>query len=172
MDGVRGERYVDTGTVGLVMAVASVHLIFAGLAMVRWARTSRDTDLFEAPTGDEGSDRLTEEQQIRHKRAWRATESRFSEQPHVAIMEADRLAGEVLGDKGVDVSDLDGHSATSPEVVDRYEAAHEVALAVGRRQASMRDLEEGMTRYRSLFATLFDRPATVRGPGGSSDRAH
>jgi hypothetical protein len=160
---------VDAGTLGLVMVVASVHIIVAGLGMVRWARSSRDTELFDRPDEDESSRALSEETERRHVRAWLATEKRFHEQPHVAIMEADRLANDVLGDKGIDPADLDADSSEVPEVVERYRAAHEVAVAVDRRRASLRDLEEGMTRYRSLFATLFDRPITALGPGGSVD---
>ncbi len=150
----------------LVMIVASIHLMLVGLAMVRWARSSRAANLFESPAGAEGGDHppaLSAEVERRHQRAWRATERRFREQPHVAIMEADRLAAEVLSKKGLDVDGLDSDGEEVPEVVERYHSAHEVAEAVGRREAGLRDLEQGMERYRALFATLFDRRPTAVG---------
>ncbi|MDQ3956130.1 MAG: hypothetical protein M3285_11350 [Actinomycetota bacterium] len=155
----------------LVMAVASIHLMLAGLAMVRWARSSRHTNLFESPGGAEGVDdshARSRETDRRHQRAWRATERRFHEQPHVAIMEADHLATQVLSEKGLDFDGL-ASGEEVPEVVERYHSAHEVAEAVGRRQAGLRDLEEGMERYRALFDTLFDRRPTSVGSGRPVD---
>ena len=157
----------------LVMVVASIHLILAGLAMVRWARSSRNTNLFESPAGAEAGEHSpvqSAETDRRHQRAWRATESRFHEQPHVAIMEADHLATKVLSEKGLDYDGL-ASGEDVPEVVERYHSAHKVAEAVGRRQAGMRDLEEGMQRYRALFATLFDRRSTAVGSGRPVDHS-
>lgn len=163
---------MSAGMLVLVMVVASIHLILAGLAMVRWARSSRETKLFESPAGaaaDADSPAgSADSDDRRHQRAWRATERRFHEQPHVAIMEADHLAAQVLSEKGLDFDGL-ASGEKVPEVVECYHSAHEVAEAVGRRQAGMRDLEEGMERYRALFATLFDRRRTTMGSGRPVD---
>ena len=48
-----------------------------------------------------------------------------------------------------------------PDVVEDYRAAHAVALAHARRDATTEDLRAALLRYRSLFESLLDTHATA-----------
>jgi hypothetical protein len=45
--------------------------------------------------------------------------------------------------------------------VDNYRTAHEIALRVGKDEATTEDLRTAMIRYRSLFEELVQAPAIV-----------
>ena len=67
---------------------------------------------------------------------------------------------------GYPVSDFDQRAADisvdHPRVVDNYRSAHEIAMRVGKDQATTEDLRTAMIHYRSLFEELVQVPTTVK----------
>jgi hypothetical protein len=67
--------------------------------------------------------------------------------------------------RGYPVSDFDQRAADisvdHPKVVQNYRSAHEIALRLGKDQASTEDLRTAMIHYRSLFEELVEVPTTV-----------
>jgi hypothetical protein len=67
--------------------------------------------------------------------------------------------------RGYPVSDFDQRAADisvdHPRVVENYRSAHEIALRLGKDQASTEDLRTAMIHYRSLFEELVQVPTTV-----------
>jgi hypothetical protein len=67
--------------------------------------------------------------------------------------------------RGYPVSDFDQRAADisvdHPRVVENYRSAHEIALRLGKDQASTEDLRAAMIHYRSLFEELVQVPTTV-----------
>ena len=71
----------------------------------------------------------------------------------------------VMQTRGYPVSDFDQRAADisvdHPKVVQNYRSAHEIALRLGKDQASTEDLRTAMIHYRSLFEELVEVPTTV-----------
>jgi hypothetical protein len=95
------------------------------------------------------------------------TQARFVDEPAEATREADRLITSVMRDRGYPVDDFEQRTADvsvdHPQVVDDYRAAHAIAAANERSEASTEDLRQALVHYRSLFEELLevepDRPA-------------
>jgi hypothetical protein len=66
--------------------------------------------------------------------------------------------------RGYPVSDFDQRAAdisvAYPRVVENYRSAHEIALRVGKDEATTEDLRTAMIQYRSLFEELVQVPTT------------
>ena len=92
--------------------------------------------------------------------AWRQTQARFVDEPAEATREADRLITEVMRERGYPVEDFEQRAADvsvdHPQVVDDYRAAHAIAAANERSEASTEDLRQALVHYRSLFEELLD----------------
>jgi hypothetical protein len=122
-------------------------------------RTARRERLQIAPLDPAARDRYVA--------AWHATQARFVDEPAEATREADRLITSVMRDRGYPVDDFDQRTADvsvdHPQVVDDYRAAHAIAAANERSEASTEDLRQALVHYRSLFEELLevepDRPA-------------
>ena len=101
----------------------------------------------------------------RYSRQWQDVQSRFVDSPKGAVAEADDLVSSVMKARGYPVSDIDQRAADisvdHPRVVENYRSAHEIALRVGKDQASTEDLRTAMIRYRSLFEELVQVPVAV-----------
>ena len=101
----------------------------------------------------------------RFSKQWQAVQSRFVDSPKGAVAEADDLVSLVMKARGYPVSDFDQRAADisvdHPRVVDNYRSAHEIALRVGKDQATTEELRTAMIHYRSLFEELVQVPATV-----------
>ena len=101
----------------------------------------------------------------RYAKQWQAVQSRFVDSPKGAVAEADDLVSAVMKARGYPVSDFDQRAADvsvdHPRVVENYRSAHEIALRVGKDQASTEDLRTAMIHYRSLFEELVQVPAAV-----------
>ena len=111
---------------------------------------------------------LEPEARARYVEAWRHTQAQFVDEPAEATREADRLITSVMRDRGYPVDDFDQRAADlsvdHPQVVDDYRAAHTIAVANDRSEASTEDLRQALVHYRSLFEDLLeDRPAEERG---------
>jgi len=96
---------------------------------------------------------------------WEAVQSRFVDSPKGAVAEADDLVSSVMKARGYPVSDFDQRAADisvdHPRVVTNYRSAHEIALRVGKDQATTGDLRTAMIHYRSLFEELVQVPTIV-----------
>jgi hypothetical protein len=101
----------------------------------------------------------------RYSKEWEAVQSRFVDSPKGAVVGADDLVSSVMKIRGYPVSDFDQRAADisvdHPGVVENYRSAHEIALRLGKDQATTEDLRTAMIHYRSLFEELVVVPATV-----------
>ena len=107
----------------------------------------------------------------RYSKQWEAVQSRFVDSPKGAVAEADDLVSSVMKTRGYPVSDFDQRAADisvdHPRVVENYRSAHEIALRLGKGQATTEDLRTAMLHYRSLFeelvqaATIVERKAVA-----------
>jgi hypothetical protein len=101
----------------------------------------------------------------RYSKQWLAVQSRFVDSPKGAVAEADDLVSSVMKARGYPVSDFDQRAADisvdHPRMVENYRSAHEIALRVGKDQATTEDLRTAMIHYRSLFEELVQVPVAV-----------
>ena len=115
-------------------------------------RTERRAGFDIVPLAPEARDRYVE--------AWRHTQARFVDEPAEATREADRLITSVMRDRGYPVDDFEQRAADlsvdHPQVVDDYRAAHAIAAANDRSEASTEDLRQALVHYRSLFEELLE----------------
>jgi hypothetical protein len=95
---------------------------------------------------------------------WKSVQSRFVDSPKGAVTEADDLVSSLMKTRGYPVSDFDQRAADisvdHPRVVENYRSAHEIALRVGKDEATTEDLRTAMIHYRSLFDELVQVPTT------------
>ena len=96
----------------------------------------------------------------RHLERWRLVQAQFVDSPTAATRAADRLINEVMRERGYPVEDFEQRAADisvdHPQVVDDYRAAHGVAEANERSEASTEDLRQSLVHYRSLFEDLLE----------------
>jgi len=96
---------------------------------------------------------------------WGSVQSRFVDSPKGAVAEADDLVSSLMKTRGYPVSDFDQRAADisvdHPRVVENYRSAHEIALRIGKNEATTEDLRTAMIHYRSLFEELVQVPAIV-----------
>jgi hypothetical protein len=115
-------------------------------------RTERRAELNIVPLEPEARSRYIE--------AWRNTQAQFVDEPVEATREADRLITSVMRDRGYPVDDFEQRAADisvdHPQVVDDYRAAHAIAAANDRSEASTEDLRQALVHYRSLFEELLE----------------
>ena len=102
----------------------------------------------------------------RYSKQWKSVQSRFVDSPKGAVAEADDLVSSVMKTRGYPVSDFDQRAADisvdHPRVVENYRSAHEIALRLGKDQATTEDLRTAMIHYRSLFEELVQVPTIVK----------
>jgi hypothetical protein len=101
----------------------------------------------------------------RYQSQWVAVQSRFVDYPKGAVTEADELVCSLMEARGYPVADFDQRAADisvdHPRVVENYRSAHDIALRLGKGEASTEELRSAMIQYRSLFDDL----AQLRTPG-------
>jgi hypothetical protein len=101
----------------------------------------------------------------RFSKQWESIQSRFVDSPKGAVAEAEDLVSSLMKTRGYPVSDFDQRAADisvdHPHVVENYRSAHEIALRVGKDQATTEDLRTAMIHYRSLFEELVQVTAIV-----------
>jgi hypothetical protein len=101
----------------------------------------------------------------RFSKRWEAVQSRFIDSPKGALTEADDLVSSLMKARGYPVSDFDQRAADisvdHPRVMENYRSAHEIALRVGKDEATTEELRTAMIHYRSLFEELVQVPASV-----------
>lgn len=91
---------------------------------------------------------------------WRADQAHFVDEPHAAVLEADRLVTELMRARGYPISDFDRRaedlSVDHPSVVQNYRSACEIAQKAKRNTADTEDLRKAMVYYRALFDDLLE----------------
>jgi len=101
----------------------------------------------------------------RFLKRWESVQSRFVDSPKGAVTEADDLVSSLMKTRGYPICDFDQRAADisvdHPRVVENYRSAHEIALRVGKDEATTEDLRTAMIHYRSLFEELVQVPTTV-----------
>src|SRR5664279_2985070 len=94
----------------------------------------------------------------RYLAQWQAVQSRFVDFPKGAVTEADELVCSLMQRRGYPVTEFDQRAADisfdHPLVVENYRSAHNIALRLGRGEASTEELRTAMIHYRSLFDEL------------------
>ncbi len=94
----------------------------------------------------------------RYSESWHDVQAEFVDDPSAAIRRADALVIEVMRERGYPTDDFEQRAADvsvdHPDVVENYRAAHEIARASARGEASTEDLRQAMTHYRALFEDL------------------
>ncbi len=94
----------------------------------------------------------------RYTSEWQVVQSRFVDYPKGAVTEADELVCSLMQARGYPVTDFDQRAADisvdHPRVVENYRSAHDIALRLGRGEASTEDMRTAMIHYRSLFDEL------------------
>jgi len=101
----------------------------------------------------------------RFLKQWESVQSHFVDSPKGAVTEADDLVSALMKTRGYPVSDFDQRaddiSVDHPHVIENYRAAHEIALRVGKDEATTEELRMAMIYYRSLFEDLAHAPASL-----------
>ncbi|KAB2970039.1 MAG: hypothetical protein F9K18_00315 [Thermoanaerobaculia bacterium] len=94
--------------------------------------------------------------------SWQTIQARFVDGPAGAVAEADQLLGDVMSTRGYPASNFEQRAAdlsvNHPVVLEKYRAAHEIALRQAKGQASTEDLRQAMIHYRALFEELVGEP--------------
>jgi len=101
----------------------------------------------------------------RYLSQWQAVQSRFVDFPKGAVTEADELVCSLMQTRGYPVTDFDQRAADvsvdHPRVVENYRSAHEIALRVGKAEATTEELRTAMIHYRWLIEELMQVPTIV-----------
>lgn len=100
--------------------------------------------------------------------AWRDVQTRFVDDPKGAIVEADRLVGDVMHARGYPVGDFEQRvadiSVDHPNVVMNYRAARDIVRDHERGHATTEDLRQAMVHFRALFTDLLGTPTEEHHP--------
>jgi len=184
---------------GLLVAIIVIVVVVLALAWIlgRQMRSARLRKQFgpeyERAVSDSGNrqaaerdleDRRTRRQKLeivplevrardRYLEQWHLVQARFVDSPTEATRSADRLINEVMRERGYPVEDFDQRAADisvdHPQVVDDYRAAHAVAEANERSEATTEDLRQALVHYRSLFEDLLEVDEPGEPPARDAD---
>lgn len=92
------------------------------------------------------------------EQAWRQVQAQFVDNPSGALLDADRVIGEVMSAEGYPVIDFEQRAADisveHPRVVENYREGHRIAVLRQQGGASTEDLRKAMIHYRTLFDDL------------------
>lgn len=103
--------------------------------------------------------KLTSEERTRFNGLWQQVQSRFVEDPAIAVSEADLLVTDLMATRGYP---MDGTLRDEDLTVDHshavghYRAARDIADRHTRGEASTEDLRQAMVHYRELFSDLLE----------------
>ncbi|HEX4284248.1 MAG TPA: hypothetical protein VHZ28_04100 [Terracidiphilus sp.] len=110
---------------------------------------------------------LSTEDRVRFSNLWDQVQAHFVDAPSGAVLEADRLLGDVMAARGYPMGDFEQRAADvsvgHPEVTQNYRAAHAIALSHASGQATTEDLRRAMIHYRALFEDLVRESEVVPG---------
>jgi hypothetical protein len=101
---------------------------------------------------------LNADEADRYRDAWRRVQARFVDEPREALVDADRLIGDVMHTRGYPTVDLDARtealSVDHARTVEHYRTAHQIVELGDRGQAGTEDLRQAMVHFRALFEDL------------------
>jgi hypothetical protein len=112
---------------------------------------------------------LTPEEHRRFSMEWQDVQARFVDEPAGALMQADRLIGDMMATRGYPIGDfeqrVDDISVDHPNVVMNYRAARAIAEEHARHPMTTEQMRQAMVHYRALFRELIEgaTPAVERG---------
>lgn len=102
---------------------------------------------------------------------WVLIQSRFVDDPAIAVNEADLLVNRVMGERGYPMADFEQRAAdvsvTYPAVVENYREARVISQRYGTGQAGTEDLRQAMVHYRFLFDELLGVPTPIASSRGA-----
>ena len=85
-------------------------------------------------------------------------QARFVDDPRSAVVDADRLFGDVMRNRGYPVGDrnrrLDDLSVDHAHVLNHYRSGREIVARHERSEATTEDLRQAMVHFRALFDEL------------------
>ena len=103
---------------------------------------------------------LSAEEQARFGNAWKATQTRFVDDPRGAVADADHLVTDLVQARGYPVADFEQRAADisvdHPRVVSNYRSAREIAGRCAEGRATTEDLRQAIMYYRALFEELLE----------------
>jgi hypothetical protein len=103
---------------------------------------------------------LPPDEGARFSQAWYSLQSKFVDNPKMAVEEADRLVIDLMKRRGYPTNDFEQRAADlsvdHPIVVVNYRAAHEIALRNQSGEASTEDLRTALVYFRALFGELLE----------------
>jgi hypothetical protein len=116
------------------------------------ARAKRVEQLDIRPLSNRERDQFSE--------SWRATQTRFVDDPVGATREADELVAEVMQVRGYPMGDFERRAADvsvdHPGVVEHYRAAHAIAMRTESGSENTEELRIALVHYRALFEDLLE----------------
>jgi hypothetical protein len=174
--------FVVNTTALLLIILIAVVVAAAGLIYWQFSRTRRLRERFgpeydravhetgarrEAEAKLERRERRVERLHIRQlepadrarfEEVWRRIQARFVDDPNAALIDADRLIGEVMSAEGYPILDFEQRAADvsvdHPRVVENYREGHRIAQLGDQGRANTEDLRKAMIHYRTLFDDL------------------
>ncbi|MDQ6650455.1 MAG: hypothetical protein M3Z02_10115 [Actinomycetota bacterium] len=120
---------------------------------------------------------LSPQSRERYEASWQRVQEGFVDSPDAAVVEADRVVGELMRERGYPTGDYDKQarllSVEHAKVLEHYRAAHDIAEAHEQQKASVEDLRQAMLHYRALFGELLTTgdsasDSAERAPQGST----
>ena len=113
-------------------------------------RTAEATRLHITPPTAEQTRRFSDE--------WQQVQARFVDEPAGAVLQADRLIGDIMQARGYPVGDFEQRvediSVDHPDIVMNYRAAGAIMEEHARHPVSTEDMRQAMMHYRALFKDL------------------
>jgi hypothetical protein len=112
----------------------------------------------------------------RFSESWRVLQGRFVDNPKDVLADADLLVRELMQKRGYPMGDFDRRAADisvdHPTVVDRYRAAHDIAVRDRHGDVDTEGMRQAVIHLRALFAELLEveEPQPVREQ--SQDQKH
>lgn len=108
---------------------------------------------------------ITAEEAQRFSTSWKNVQARFVDEPRTAVLEADRLIGEVMRARGYPVDDparqLEDLSVEHGRVIEHYRAGRAIVVRHEQGSASTEDLRQAMVHFRALFDELLSGAAAA-----------
>ena len=101
---------------------------------------------------------LSPQSRRRYEASWQGVQEGFVDSPDAAVVDADRIVGELMRERGYPTGTYDKQvrllSVEHAQVLEHYRASHDIAQAHQRNKASVEDLRQAMLHYRALFGEL------------------
>ena len=124
-----------------------------------YVRTARDAgDVRRAEATRLHITPLNAEQARRFSDEWQQVQARFVDEPAGAVLQADRLIGDIMQARGYPVGDFEQRvediSVDHPDIVMNYRAARAIIEEHARHPVSTEDMRQAMVHYRALFKDL------------------